>query len=113
MYTTFIAKKACDRRFALVVRRNTLSFSVFLYAPCYSNPIFATLLPTTSRRLRTDEGIYEGLFPKNLRGCGGHSTIIDNMVRASIPRVQRLLMSLDELEREIRDSRAMLNDKSE
>lgn len=39
-----------------------------------------------------------------MRRSGGRPTIVDNLIRASIPKTQRLLKSLDELEREVRDS---------
>lgn len=67
--------------------------------------MLANILPTTTRSLRVYQPDNSSL-PRNLRqfNSGGLKTIVDDFVRASIARSRRLLRSIDELEREIRES---------
>lgn len=56
------------------------------------------------RWLKHTDSLSKILMPRNLQSFGGQSSLVNNLTRASIPRTKRLLLSLDELEREVRDS---------
>lgn len=59
------------------------------------------------RWLKMIDSINVAQLPRGLQNSGDHRTLVNNLTRASLPRIERLLMSLDELEREVRDSMAM------
>lgn len=71
----------------------------------YRDSIFKTLLPATAHHLlKRSEKLDECLMPRNVRRSGGHRAIVDNLIRASIPRSRRLMNSIEDLEREIQGS---------
>lgn len=66
--------------------------------------LLPVLLPATSSWLSKHELLDDKILPRKVRRSGGRPTIVDNLIRASIPKTQRLLKSLNELEREVSNS---------
>lgn len=84
----------------------------YVFNHFYRDPTLAMLLPASTRSLHTAPPFDLGLLPRKLKHCDIQRTIVYNLIQASIPRTRRLLKSIDELEREVRDSLTMQNYRS-